>query len=456
MELATWREITVIQSEQLEWFLLGFGLELPDDGLGRPTSITPLWLAAKETRVECDMDELLDSLYNLSPSHAELYKFVAVRGGFQRVSFELLRNTQQWKEFFTRGDFRINVLPQGRVRFQQLRESRRTTAAVATAADIDRQFARVAIDEARRSISEPDGKPHPKVGAVVVKNGQLLSAAHRGELIANHAEYVALERKLQDEAVAGATIYTTLEPCTSRNHPKIPCAERLIERRVARVVIGMLDPDPRITGRGQRKLRTAGIVTDFFPPDLMTEAEELNRDFTRYCEEQSRVSTTPSPHTGIGVKESDPRIYTEVSEIKDAMFGRTPFVLHNRGGNVAHNVQIHPLTLSKSPVTFDPVGVIAPNDRAQVLPYIEAAGALEQYNIVYWLNRDWNSGGDIVEEWPVLLRITYEDFSNTIFETTLTLVYLPIKASFRSNHPGWQRDHSTILEVRNFKFARIP
>jgi pyrimidine deaminase RibD-like protein len=446
----------VIQSEQLERFLLGFGLELPDDGLGRPTTITPLWLAANEVRLDCDMDELLDSLYNLSPNDAELYKFVAVRGGFQRVSFGLQRNTPQWKDFFIKGDFRIKVLPQGRVRFQQLDESRKTTATFSTTADVDRQFARAAIHEARKSISESDGRPHPKVGAVVVKNGQMLSAAHRGELVANHAEYIALEKKLPDEAVAGATVYTTLEPCTTRNHPKIPCAERLIERRVARVVMGMLDPDPRITGRGQRKLRTAGIATDFFPPDLMTEAEELNRDFTRYCEEQSRISGTPSPQNGTCVKESDPRIYAEVSEPKDAMFARTPFVLHNRGGNVAHNVQIHSIKLSKSLVTFDPVGVIAPNDRAQVVPYIETAGALEQHNIVHWLNRDWDSGGDIVEEWPVPLRITYEDFSKTIFETTLTLVYLPIKASFRNNHAGWRRDDSSILEVRNFKFARIP
>jgi pyrimidine deaminase RibD-like protein len=149
----------------------------------------------------------------------------------------------------------------------------------------DRKFAQLAIDVARKSISESDGRPHPNVGAVVVKNGQLLSTAYRGEAAKNHAEFIALEKKLPDSAVAGATIYTTLEPCTTRNHPKIPCAERLIERKVARVVIGMLDPDPRITGRGQRRLRSANIITDFFPHDLMTEVEELNREFTRFVEQ---------------------------------------------------------------------------------------------------------------------------------------------------------------------------
>lgn len=73
-------------------------------------------------------------------------------------------------------------------------------------ADADGKFARLAIEEARKSVAEPDGRPHPKVGAVVVKGGQMLSAAHRGEVIGNHAEFLALEGKLSDEAVTGATI----------------------------------------------------------------------------------------------------------------------------------------------------------------------------------------------------------------------------------------------------------
>lgn len=162
----------------------------------------------------------------------------------------------------------------------------------------DRRFARRAIDEARKSVPENNERPHPLVGAVVVKNGQVLATAHRGEAEGNHAEYIALEKRLADTAVAGATVYTTLEPCTTRNHPKIPCADRLIERKVRRVVIGMLDPDPRITGRGQRKLRSANIITDFFPHDLMTEVEELNREFTRSFESARTESTHAAKLTG--------------------------------------------------------------------------------------------------------------------------------------------------------------
>jgi pyrimidine deaminase RibD-like protein len=147
--------------------------------------------------------------------------------------------------------------------------------------DQDREFMELAIEQARKSVSE-SGRDSPKVGAVVVKEGKVVTTAFRGELgEGEHAEFTALERKLPDEVLAGATVYTTLEPCTTRNHPKVPCAERLHQRRVRRVVIGMLDPNQAICGKGERYLRDRGIVVDRFPHELIMQLEELNRAFTR-------------------------------------------------------------------------------------------------------------------------------------------------------------------------------
>lgn len=156
----------------------------------------------------------------------------------------------------------------------------------------ERSFAKAAISEAQKSVAEDD-EMRPKVGAVLVKDGEIKAQAYRGELEpGEHAEFILLEKKLaDDQVVVGATVYTTLEPCTSRNPPKIPCTERLIERKVSRVVVGQLDPNPQIRGLGLLALREANIDVDLFPADLMSQLEDLNRDFTR----THRAAGNPAP-----------------------------------------------------------------------------------------------------------------------------------------------------------------
>ena len=161
-------------------------------------------------------------------------------------------------------------------------------------AETDHQtFQRMAIEESKKSILESEDKP--KVGVVVVKNGRVLAKAHRGEHPKCHAEYIALEKKLQNETLVGVTVYTTLEPCTTRNHPKVPCAQRLIEHKVKSVFIGMLDPNPAITGRGQMLLSEANIETQLFDHELAAQAQEINREFIRH-QKQKQTNSRNAPH----------------------------------------------------------------------------------------------------------------------------------------------------------------
>lgn len=168
--------------------------------------------------------------------------------------------------------------------------------------DPDLRWMNEAIREAALSKDE-DCRPHPRVGVVVVKGGRRLGAGHRGQTgSGDHAEYGVLEKLLDAVPVAGATIYTTLEPCTTRKHPKVPCADRLIEHKVKRVVVGMLDPDQRITGRGIVRLQNAGIQVDLFPDRLFKKVAEQNGPFSRAMTQPTTSRTSmPTPQVAVPV-----------------------------------------------------------------------------------------------------------------------------------------------------------
>jgi len=154
----------------------------------------------------------------------------------------------------------------------------------------DSKIMELAIEVAKKSKPESDNRIHPKVGVVVVKNGKVLATGCRGELCAGeHAEYTVLERKLKNKDLTGSTLYTTLEPCTTRKHPKIPCAKWIVKRRIHTVVIGILDPNPEIRGKGVLFLRENNVLVEHFPAHLQLKVEEINKHFIEQIKKKQSI-----------------------------------------------------------------------------------------------------------------------------------------------------------------------
>ncbi|MEQ1781066.1 MAG: deaminase [Hyphomonadaceae bacterium] len=117
-------------------------------------------------------------------------------------------------------------------------------------------------------------KMYPRVGAVIAKDGALLSTGHRGEVDKRHAERVAIE-KLDAHQLANATLFTTLEPCVGIYDDQIgSCSDLIIGSGITEVIIGVLDPNGAIYSQGYRKLLESDIHVDFFNRKLREVVEE--------------------------------------------------------------------------------------------------------------------------------------------------------------------------------------
>ena len=119
--------------------------------------------------------------------------------------------------------------------------------------------------------------PNPLVGAVIVKDGRVVGQGWHRKAGTEHAEIHALRQA--GELAAGATIYVTLEPCSHYGRTG-PCSKALIDARIKRVVIAMLDPNPLVAGKGVAMLKAAGIEVE--TGLLQEQAERLNEVFLKW------------------------------------------------------------------------------------------------------------------------------------------------------------------------------
>src|SRR5467141_5281924 len=113
---------------------------------------------------------------------------------------------------------------------------------------------RLALAEAEKGRGRTH--PNPAVGAVVVRGGRVVSRGHHEKAGLPHAEVNAL--RAAGRSARGADLYVTLEPCNHQGRTP-PCTEAILASGVRRVVVGSVDPNPLVHGRGIRRLRAAGL-----------------------------------------------------------------------------------------------------------------------------------------------------------------------------------------------------
>ena len=125
--------------------------------------------------------------------------------------------------------------------------------------------------------------PNPLVGAVVVRDGEVIGEGFHAELGDLHAERAALADCLRrGEDPAGATMYVTLEPCAHQGRQP-PCVEAILEAGIGRVVIASEDPSEKAAGRGPGILRDGGVDVAFASGAEATAARRLNQPFRKHA-----------------------------------------------------------------------------------------------------------------------------------------------------------------------------
>ena len=123
----------------------------------------------------------------------------------------------------------------------------------------------------------PVTRPNPAVGCVIVRDGVVVGRGWTAAGGRPHAEAAALEAA--GDQARGATVYVSLEPCAHRSERGPACSDLLVSARPERVVVGVLDPDPRTAGSGLERLRDAGIAAELL--DCPAARESLAGYLTR-------------------------------------------------------------------------------------------------------------------------------------------------------------------------------
>lgn len=200
---------------------------------------------------------------------------------------------------------------------------------------LNEEYMKLAIELAKKGKGRVN--PNPLVGAVIVKDGKIIGKGYHEKCGTNHAEVNAfLSAK---ESVEGATMYVTLEPCSHYGKTP-PCADKIVEKKIAKVVIGMTDPNPLVSGRGIKKLEDAGI--EVVTGVLEDECKKVNEVFIKYISKKvpfvvlktamsldGKIATASGESQWITCEESRLKVHELRNELSGIMVGVNTVIKDN-------------------------------------------------------------------------------------------------------------------------------
>ena len=179
--------------------------------------------------------------------------------------------------------------------------------------------------------------PNPMVGAIIVKEGKIIGEGYHMCYGEAHAEVNAFNNAKED--TKGACLYVTLEPCSHYGKTP-PCVDMVIKKGISRVVIGSLDPNPLVAGRGIRKLKENGIEVKIGV--LEDKCKEMNKVFMKYITSQrpyvvlksamtidGKISTAIGKSKWITGKEARLEGHKLRNELKGIMVGVNTIIADN-------------------------------------------------------------------------------------------------------------------------------
>lgn len=218
---------------------------------------------------------------------------------------------------------------------------------------VDEKWMGLAIVQARRA--DYTTWQNPRVGAVVVKDNQLLATGHTHEFGGVHAERDAI-RKLTASQLQGATLYVTLEPC-SHYGKQPPCADLIVDSGIRRVVVAETDPHALVTGKGIRRLRDSGL--EVVTGALADRAAAVNPHYNFYFQKHrswvtlkqavsrdGKVAAAPGERTTITNQAVYDRVHQERAWFHGIVIGSQTAIVDN------------PTLLTTASTGFPPVRII--------------------------------------------------------------------------------------------------